>query len=209
MKDGNLTPIFHSVNSPFPRFPVSPVPANPLTRRGFLRSSVGGGAAVALASLLPAGCARTYPQARNDNADLKALTPKEYAIARAAAEALLVGVPLSATTIAKRIDQELAWVGEPIRTDMKTVLMLTEHLTPLAGRTKRFTELEPQQRLAYLLTWRDSSLQLRRAAYQALKGFVYYFAYIDDATRGITGFAGPWPERAKLPVKPVDFGDVV
>ena len=177
-------------------------------RRGFLRASAGGAAIISIAAVLPSGCSRTYPQASNDNADLKALSAKEYAVARAAAEALLVGVPVSATTVAKRIDQELAWVGEPIRTDMKTVLSLTEHLTPLGGRVRRFTELEPDVRLAYLQTWRDSRLQLRRAAYQALKGFVYYFAYIDDATRPITRFAGPWPERAKFPIKPVDFGDI-
>ena len=170
---------------------------------------MGGASAIALASLLPAGCNRTYPQSDRDNADLKALTPKEYAVARAAAEALLVDVPVSATTVAKRIDQELAWVGDPIRTDMKTVLALFEHLTPLGGRGRRFTELTPAQRLAYLRTWRDSRLQLRRAGYQALKGFVYYFAYVDDATRGVTRFAGPWPERMKLPITPVDFGEVV
>jgi hypothetical protein len=164
---------------------------------------------IGLASLLPAGCARTYPQATRDNADLKALTPKEYAVARAAAEALLVGVPVSATTVAKRIDQELAWVGEPIRTDMKTVLNLTEHFTPLGGRIRRYTELEPAEWLAYMKTWRASRLQLRRAAYQALKGFVYYFAYIDDATRTITRFSGPWPERMTLPITPVDFGEIV
>ncbi|HEX6063726.1 MAG TPA: hypothetical protein VFZ04_05860 [Longimicrobiales bacterium] len=193
------------MNAPIP-FSDTP---DRLTRRSFLRTAAGGSAAIALAAALPAGCARTYPQAGRDNADLKALTPKEYAVARAAAEALLVGVPVSATTVAKRIDQEVAWVGEPIRTDMKTVLALMEHLTPLGGRVKRFTNLEPKQRLAYMYTWRDSSLQLRRAAYQALKGFVYYFAYIDDATRGLTGFTGPWTERSKLPVKPVDFGEVV
>lgn len=184
-------------------------PTFPIDRRGFLRTTAGGTIAIAAAAVLPAGCARSYPQAARDNADLKALTPKEYAVARAAAEALLVGVPLSATTIAKRIDQELARVGEPIRTDMKTVLSLTEHLTPLGGRLQRFTALTPAQRLAYLRTWRDSHLQLRRAGYQALKGFVYYFAYIDDATRGITGFAGPWPERGTLPARPVDFGEIV
>jgi hypothetical protein len=136
------------------------------------------------------------------------MTPKEYAVARAAAEALLAGVPVSATTVAKRMDQELAWVGEPIRTDMKTVLNLTEHLTLLGGRTRRFTALQPAQRLAYMRTWRDSRFQLRRAAYQALKGFVYYFAYIDDATRPLTRFNGPWPERSQLPIKPVDFGPI-
>ena len=190
--------------SPFLRF------SEPrLDRRGFLRATAGGTALVTFATVLPAGCTRTYPQASSDNADLKSLTPKEYAVARAAAEALLVGVPISATTVAKRIDQELAWTGEPIRTDMKTVLSITEHLTPLGGRVKRFTALEPELRLAYMLTWRDSRLQLRRAAYQALKGFVYYFAYIDDATRPITRFPGTWPERFKLPVKPVDFGEIV
>jgi hypothetical protein len=180
-----------------------------LPRRGFLKGSAGGAVVIALGSLVSAGCARTYPQADSDNADLKALSPKEYAVARAAAEALLVGVPVSATTVAKRMDQELAWVGEPIRTDMKTVLSLTEHFTLLGGRRRRFSELPPEQRLAYMYTWRDSRLQLRRAAYQALKGFVYYFAYIDDATRPLTRFGGPWTERAKLPVKPVDFGEVV
>jgi hypothetical protein len=194
---------------PFLRFPVSHSSSPLIARRGFLQGTAGGAAVIALASLVPAGCARTYPQADRDNADLKSLTPKEYAVARAAAEALLVGVPVSATTVAKRMDQELAWVGEPIRTDMKTVLALTEHLTLLGGRTRRFSELSAAERLAYLQTWRDSRLQLRRAAYQALKGFVYYFAYIDDATRSITRFGGPWTERLKLPVKPVDFGEVV
>ena len=192
----------------FPHSPILPFSVSPIPRRGFLRGATGGAIVIAGAAFLPAGCARTYPQASNDNADLKALSPKEYAVARAAAEALLVGVPVSATTVAKRIDQELAWVGEPIRTDMKTVLSLTEHLTPLTGRVRRFTALERDDRLAYLNNWRDSRLQLRRAAYQALKGFVYYFAYIDDATRPITRFVGPWPERLKFDVRPVDFGEI-
>ena len=195
--------VMNNAHSPSPPFPQPP-----LSRRGFLRSTAGGTAAISVAALLPAGCSRSYPQSDRDNAALKSLSPKEYAVARAAAEALLVGVPVSATTVAKRIDQELAWVGEPIRTDMKTVLSLTEHLTPLGGRVRRFTALTPEQRLAYMKTWRDSRFQLRRAAYQALKGFVYYFAYIDDATRSITRFPGPWPERVQLPVKPVDFGEI-
>ncbi|MGQ0814549.1 MAG: hypothetical protein ACT4O1_08790 [Gemmatimonadota bacterium] len=180
-----------------------------IDRRGFLRVSVGGATAIAIVSILPAGCAADYPQADADGAQLKSLSDKEYAVARAAAEALLVGVPVSAATIATRIDQELAWAGEPIRTDMKTVLSLMEHATPLGGRLRRFSALTPAQRLAYLEGWRHSRFQLRRAAYQALKGFVYYMAYIDPATRSITGFAGPWPERFKIPAYPVDFGEIV
>lgn len=178
-------------------------------RRGFLQGVAGGTAALGLAAFLPTGCSRDYPQAGADNANLEALTPKEYAVARAAAEALLVGVPVSATTVAKRIDRELALAGDPVRSDLKTVLNLVEHLTPLGGRVRRFTALSPQQRLRYLETWRHSRFQLRRAAFNALKGFVYYLAYIDDATRPLTGFNGPWPERSKLPAKPVDFGPIV
>jgi hypothetical protein len=171
--------------------------------------SFGGSAAIALASLVPAGCAADYPQAEHDGLELKSLSEKEYAVVRAAAEALLVGVPVTAATVARSIDQELAWVGGPILTDMKTVLSLMEHATPLGGHARRFTELRREQRLAYLATWRKSRFQLRRAAYQALKGFIYYFAYIDPATRPITGFAGAWPERVKIPAYPVDFGSVV
>lgn len=180
-----------------------------LDRRGFLRVTTGGAAAIALASLLPAGCTADYPQAEHDGLELKSLTAKEYAVARAAAEALLVGVPVAAVVVAKRMDQELAWAGDPIRTDMKTVLGLIEHATPLGGRVRRFTSLDPQQRLAYLEGWRNSRFNLRRAAFQALKGFVYYMAYIDPATRPLTGFAGPWPERIRgIPIKPVDFGPI-
>ncbi|MGQ0562599.1 MAG: hypothetical protein ACT443_12085 [Gemmatimonadota bacterium] len=179
-----------------------------MDRRGFLRVSAGGAAAIACASLLPAGCAADYPHADRDGTELKSLSDKEYAVARAAAEALLVGVPVAAATVATRIDRELAAVGDPIRTDMKTVLALMEHATPLGGRIRRFTALTPEQRLAYLEGWRDSRFQLRRAAYQAIKGFVHYVAYIDPATRPLTGFEGPWPERVEIPAYVVDFGDI-
>ena len=180
-----------------------------MDRRGFLRTATGGTVAIAVAALLPAGCAADYPQAEEDGNTLKSLSAKEYAVIRAAAEALLVGVPVHAAVVAQRIDQELAWVGEPIRGDMKTVLKLIEHATPLSGRFRRFSALNIEQRLAYLETWKHSRIQLRRAAHQAIKGSVYYFAYIDPATRPLTGFQGPWPERLKIPAYPVDFGNII
>ena len=178
-------------------------------RRGFLKVTAGGATAIAVASLLPAGCSSDYPQAHGDRIQLKSLSEKQYAVARAAAEAMLVGGPVAAATVAMRIDQELSWVGEPITTDMKTVLTLLEHATLLGGRMRRFTALDPEQRLAYLEGWRDSRFQLRRAAFQAIKGFVYYMAYIDPATRPLTGFKGPWPEHIKIPAYAVDFGEIV
>ena len=175
-------------------------------RRAFLRSTAGGSIAIALATMLPAGCAADYPHATEDATDLHSLTEKEYAVTRAAAEVLLVGVPVEPKAVASRIDQELAIIGLPIRKDFKTVLGLVEHLTPLGGHVHRFTKLDPADRLSYLNTWGQSRFALRRAAFSALKGFIYYFAYIDPATRSITRFPGPWTERVKIPPRPVDFG---
>jgi hypothetical protein len=178
------------------------------TRRGFLRSAAGGTAAVAVAALLPAGCGRAYPQARAAGVTLRSLSEKEYAVARAAAEALLPGVPVSPDAVAAGIDAELTVAGEPMRTDMKTVLTLMEHGTLLALRPRRFTALAPAARLAVLDDWARSRINLRRAAYQALRGFVVYFAYTQDATRPLTGFPGPWPELVSIPAYDVDYGEI-
>lgn len=178
------------------------------TRRGFLRAAAGGSAAVAAASLLPAGCGRSYPAATVDGVALESLSPKEYAVARAAAEALLEGVPVAPADVARGIDRELAVAGEPMRSDMKTVLKLMEHGTLLSMRRRRFTALGPAERRAVLDDWATSRFNLRRAAFQALKGFVVYFAYSQDATRAMTGFPGPWPEYVRIEAYPVDYGEV-
>jgi hypothetical protein len=179
-----------------------------VTRRGFLRAATGGTAAVAAASVIPVGCARQYPQAEVAGVALQALTPKQYAVARAAAEALVVGVPVSPDAIAAGIDAELALAGEPMRSDMKTVLTLMEHGTVLSLRPRRFTALTAAARRAVLHDWSRSRFNLRRAAYQALRGFVVYVAWVDDATRPLTGFPGPWPELVDVPVYPVDYGEI-
>ena len=179
-----------------------------MDRRSFLRSTTGGTAAILLASLLPSGCGSDYPDATTDGVTLQSLTPKEYAILRAAADTILTGVPVKAKDVAVRIDRELAIAGEPMRKDFKTVLALVQHLTPMGGRVRQFTSLNTQERTKYLVGWSRSRFKLRRGAYYALKGFVSYFAYVDPATRGITRFQGAWPERMKIAAYPVDFGPV-
>ena len=188
---------------------MNPLSSHPgMNRRSFLRTTAGGTAAIAVASLLPAGCSRDYPAAGTDGYTLLALTPKEYAVMRATAEALLADVPVEPALVAQRVDTELAAVGEPVRTDMKTVLRIIQHATPLGGHLRAYTALEPADRLRYLEGWARSRFGLRRAAFQALKGFTHFFAYYDDRTRPITGFIGPWPELLDLPVKSVDYGEI-
>ncbi|HSM36788.1 MAG TPA: twin-arginine translocation signal domain-containing protein [Longimicrobiales bacterium] len=179
-----------------------------LDRRSFLRATAGGGAAIALASALPPGSLAAYPAALQDGARLQALSPKQYAVARAAAEALLVDVPADPGAVARSMDADLAAVGDPIRSDMRTVLTLLEHLTPLAFRFRRFTSLDVDARRAYLMTWARSRFNLRRAAFQATRGFLCFNAYLREETWGVTGFPGPWPGRIERPVLPVDFGEI-
>lgn len=182
--------------------------ASGVSRRGFLRGVAGGTAAVAVASLIPAGCAPDYAETRADGGRLESLTPKEYAAARAAAQAMLVGVDADPDVIAARIDRELAIAGDPMRKDMKTVLALMEHGTLLSFRRRRFSALPAEPRRAVLEDWATSRFKLRRAAFQALKGFVVFFAYIDDSTRPLTGFQGPWREHIAIPAYDVDFGEI-
>jgi hypothetical protein len=196
--------------------PVQPAGASPvglvaagIDRRGFLRSAAGGGVAVAIAAMLPAGCTADYPQAEADGASLASLTAKEYAVVRAAAEALLVDVPVRPDDVAAAIDRELALVGDPVRADMKSALRLLEHFTVLAWHRRTFTELRPDERLRYLQGWATSRLVLRRGVYQALRGFVTYFAYIRPETRALTAFTGPYQERVPVvPVRSVDYGGI-
>ncbi|MGH7503596.1 MAG: hypothetical protein ACREL7_17855 [Longimicrobiales bacterium] len=184
------------------------MPVANLDRRGFLRRTAAGSTAAALASILPAGCSADYPQATEDGVTLRSLTDKEYAVTRAAAEALLEGVPVEPASVASAIDRELDSVGDPVRADFKAMLGLIEHLTILHFRRRTFTELPPDARLRYLAGWARSRLSLRRGAYQALRGFIVYFAWIRDETRSLTGFAGPLPERTAVPATPVDFGEI-
>lgn len=189
--------------------PVGVVAAAGLDRRGFLRTATGGTVAIAVASLVPAGCTADYPQAAGDGVSLASLSPKEYAVARAAAEALLADVPVDAGAIASAIDAELAAVGEPIAGDLRNVLRLLEHLTILGFHRRTFTELDPGERLEYLNGWAKSRLGLRRAAFQAVRGFVQYFAFIRPETRALTGFEGPLPEKLDLPpVRTIDYGEI-
>jgi hypothetical protein len=93
-------------------------------------------------------------------------------------------------------------------TDMKTVLSLMEHGPLLSFRRNRFSALTPDARREVLDDWATSRFNLRRAAFQALKGFIVFYAYINDSTRTLTRFPGPWPEKLSLPVYEIEFGDI-
>ncbi len=189
----------------------TPTPVLPpgIDRRGFLRHVAGGTAAVVIASSIPERLAAAFPRAEQDGVHLYALSPEQYATALAAGEVLLEDVPVPPSQVAQRIDREIALAGDPVRTDVRTVLTVLQHGTLFGGHAfRRFTQLSAAERLRYLRGWGTSRFTLRRAVYQATRSFVYFYAYADDATRPLTGFEGPWPERFQIPVTSVDFGEI-
>ena len=177
-----------------------------IDRRGFLRSTSGGLLAIGVASLLP-GCSREA--GAQGPADLRSMTTAEFETARLVAETLLEGGPaVDPAAIARRMDYELWAVGGAIEQDMRTVLQLIERLTPLGGRLRRFSDLDARERLAYLHGWRNSRFNLRRASFNAVKAFVYFFAYSDPTTWPSTRFPPPWPGRVNVAIPRIDFGEI-
>lgn len=149
-------------------------PPGPLSRRRFLKSTVGGTVALAGAALLPTGCAdypRRPPEAR-------ALSHKEYEIVRKLTETLFptggtppvggleIRVPLD-------LDGYLASLGEDMRNQIRLLLQLFEHAPLLyLGKLTRFTEMGPADRERYVADWEESMLYHRRLAMKALKGLL-------------------------------------
>ncbi len=80
----------------------------------------------------------------------------------------------------------------------------------LTGRPSRFTSMSPDQKERYLRGWRDSSVPIKRSAFQALKRLSCFLSY---ASTEPTGSNPNWPEIG-YPGPPADLpaelaGDLV
>jgi len=124
--------------------------------------------------------------------------------------------------VADTIVSELEAIGRPkLLNDLVLFLRLIEQ--PLvnlavAGRATRFTELDASAREKYLLGWADSTLPLRRTAFQAVKRLALFVAY-SRSTAGRnplwaeTGFErpalAPLPVPAPLVIRAPIEGEVI
>src|SRR5215213_7087680 len=105
----------------------------------------------------------------------------------------------------------------PRAADRKQVAQLlslwdTRMLTALGGGgLERFSELAPERRERVLLSWCDSRLPQRRAAFQALrKGALLFYYMVPGADGGrspvwdAVGYAGPLGKPPNPPPKAID-----
>ncbi|MDP3938447.1 MAG: gluconate 2-dehydrogenase subunit 3 family protein [Deltaproteobacteria bacterium] len=165
-----------------------------VNRRNFLKGTLAGSILLAGSGLLPAGCARYEAP----GAELKVFSEKEYAVMKAAADALVghggEGAP-SATEagVAAQFDAQLAFAPEEVRTQVKQMLQIFEHGTQVFFFSiKRFTELSPEQQDSYIETWMESGIAFRKTVFTAMRRISFAIYYATPAVWSSIDYDGPW-----------------
>jgi len=169
-----------------------------LSRRGFLKT--GGGAALLLVgyqashSWIAGGDEDYRPLLEGERP--QALSIKEFAVLSSVVRCLVGPAQGAPTTeearTAARIDRELLIHGGKLLQDLKDSLLMVEHSTFIDGYGERFTRLNAEQQSSFLQCCRDSSLDLRRQAYNGLRFLTIFFYYSDDRSWPLLGYQGPW-----------------
>jgi hypothetical protein len=166
-----------------------------LTRRRFVWVTAASGAAAAVAVLL--GQLGPYPLDERTRARLRALSPGEYVVVRAFARRVLMpdqaGAPdADALEVALGVDAWIAGAAPALRRDLRRLLGLVEHGTPLLlGRRRRFSDLRGNEQDAYLAGWAHSRLSVLREGFGALKALCMMAYYRDPRAWAVCGYEGP------------------
>ncbi|MBX7114141.1 MAG: gluconate 2-dehydrogenase subunit 3 family protein [Myxococcaceae bacterium] len=174
-----------------PHSPTSP------TRRGVLKKGLFGGALLLLGSSgwLASRATKRVPLPEEG---LKVLSPRQYAVLHALAEAL---IPASGAfpsaeklRVAFEADRILERVDVTAQTEITALIGLFENALANAifgQRLRPFTQLEPTEREKAALEWRDSRLAVRRTGFRALRGLLMAAYYGNPAVFAAIGYAGP------------------
>lgn len=174
-----------------------------VSRRGFLKGSLGGTIALGTTSLLPSGCAR-YP---DPPAGLVVYNAKEYAILNAAARIYIGTDPASeGIDVAAFSDKYSRNFAPWLLDQIKQALALLEHAPLLFSFTfKTFTQMDEAAQIAYINGWRDSSLPFRRGLNFAIRNISLGSYYLQSATWKAIGYKGPRIGVVDVPVVPPRF----
>ncbi len=177
-----------------------PAPAMPgldwggTTRRRFLR---GAAALTAFAGVgLGASGCRRGDERGSDGRVLLALSAAEAQTLAAVAAAVVptqTGFPSAAQAqVVRRFDEELSFVAESIRADIRSALDVLEYLPPLYGRLSRFSALDVEGRREILARLCASGVELLRAIGSNLRILVQFFYFAHPQTWAAIGYDGPF-----------------
>lgn len=175
--------------------------AGPMDRRTFLGATAGGAAALALASLLPAGCGG-YPAVAN----LRTFTAKEFAVLQALVDTVVPagGGNVSAREIdvAGYLDDAFHALPALMRKQLKQALLLLEYGGLWYGpERRRLTRMSAAARETYVGGWLDSPAPFRRQVGQTFRRAIINAYYSDERAWRAIGYDGPFVE-ADTPASP-------
>jgi hypothetical protein len=176
--------------------------ARSLTRRRFLRRTLGGAALLALGGTVLRHLSG-YSLDADTASQLRALSPKQYLVARAIFRRMLApderGAPdPDLVGVALTVDGYIARLPEELASDLRALLELVEHSPALFDfRASRFTHLDQAGQDAVLSRWASSRIELRRRGFQALKALAMMGYYGDPRAYALLDYPGP-----QLPAAP-------
>jgi choline dehydrogenase-like flavoprotein len=140
-------------------------------------------------------------------------TPRELATLAAVAETFVRG---DAVRRARLTSEALDAAADPsqVRQLRQALRMMESRLANLvlARRPRTYASMSPAARQRYLLTWANSRIGLRRAAFGSLRKLLTYFAYADpgaDASgnprHAVIGYEPEWPPvpHERTPIRPL------
>jgi len=164
------------------------------TRRRFLTYGIGG----VLLLLAPAvGLSLRKSVLVESKRPLKVLSPRQFSTLSALADTLCPGddrlPPARDLDVAEELDTLWSRMHPGVGADLGAALDLLENA--LAGavldqRFQTFTACEPDMRSKVLSDWSHSVIEVRRAVFKALRGFVMAAYWGNPKTWGELGFRG-------------------
>jgi hypothetical protein len=179
-------------------------------RRGFLKRTLLGSAAIAVAGAVPLALRKGADRPLPPGAKLAFFSPAEYAVFAAVADRIVPKIDPDQPTpeqlgVALKADRLLSRADADTRHDFKQLLGLFDNALAsfvLDGRARPFTRLSDEDQDLALRQWRDSRLPLRRSGFQGLERLSLALYYSDPQTYAGIGYPGP-------PLLPRKDGSVV
>ena len=178
----------------------------PTSRRGFLKFGLMGSAALTVAGTAAtlSGCAQ-QPEA---NGDFKILRPQDREFFAALIPAVVAGgypgelKEQALVRTIKQLDSLIYTLNEFNRVQMIQLfdaLSIAPIRVAMGGPWARWQDASVHQVNDFLISWRDSSLQLKRMGYVSLAKLVSMCWYSQPENYASVGYPGP---PTKIPVPP-------
>lgn len=175
----------------------------PLPRRRFIKIAVSGFAAGTVLS--QAGCSMFGAETKDTVyqtplGPLLRLDAEEAVIIQRFAEAALLVDPeaIVQAEVVARIDEELYFVGESVRSDFKLALSAMQYLPMVYGEFSRFTVMSLDDRRSFITALQDTRSETVRAIVNSIRMAVMLTYYGHSSSWEAISYDGPFAKIAPM-----------